>query len=98
MANQRLNQIGTHVSGNYPNGMLQGEVAIITGKEVFLFHPYRLQDTEGIGVQELLKALESVRLCCTQMKGRRSLLAISTQVRSLSYCLSYQPYQLTFSC
>lgn len=27
----RLKQIGAHVSGNYPKGMLAGEVAIITG-------------------------------------------------------------------
>ena len=30
---ERLKQIGSHVSGNYPKGMLAGEVAIITGEK-----------------------------------------------------------------
>lgn len=30
-ATDRLNTIKGHLSGNYPNGMLAGEVAIITG-------------------------------------------------------------------
>jgi 3-oxoacyl-[acyl-carrier protein] reductase len=30
-ANDRLNTIKSHLSGNFPQGLLAGEVAIITG-------------------------------------------------------------------